>query len=51
MINESTKFDANRNIWIYKISSNGVSFFGYGETEYEARMNMEKEYLDLRNIR
>jgi hypothetical protein len=36
------KFDENSRLWVYKESANGVTVYGRGETQEEAKKNFEK---------
>lgn len=36
------KFDNISNLWVYKVSSNGVTVYGHGNTQEEAKKDFEK---------
>lgn len=39
---EKMSFDETRKLWIYSVSSNGLTVYGYGKTQEEAKKNFEK---------
>jgi len=42
MEKEEMKFDEVNKIWTYKVSFNGVTVYGHGETQKEAKKNFKE---------
>ena len=39
---EEMKFDEKHNEWVYKVNFNGITVYGRGETQKEAKKDYEK---------
>jgi len=44
---EEMKFDEVNKLWVYKVSSNGATVYGRGETKNCAKKDYEKNCEDL----
>jgi len=42
MSKEEMKFDEERKLWVYKVVSNLVTVYGYGETQEKAKEDFQK---------